>query len=188
MLECDRQKKVLNMLITCHSVLRDRYLMLSAYFENGLLVASVILNALVFIDASLITKFTSLSEDAQKLLCGILSITVFAISVVLLQVKWKKKAEQHSEAAAQLFLLLQELREILQITDEDIRITKKSEFNIKYGQISATLTQIPDRKFNELKLKHNRKVELSKLIDKYPGSILIILKLKLLISSFKKSK
>lgn len=188
MIEAERQKKVLNMMITAHSVLRDRYNRKSAFFENCLLIAAVILNTIVFVDAKFITKFTLLSEDSQKLISGIASILVFTISVVLLQVKWKAKAESHSKAASQLFKLLQELREILQLVDTNEKNIQLSKFSDKYIQISLTLTQIPERKFNTLKLIHYRKIELSKLIDIYPGSILLILKIRLFLSSFKEKK
>jgi len=188
MIEAERQMKVLNMMITAHSVLRDRYYRMSAIFENCLLVAAVILNALVFVDNKFITKFTMIAEDSQKLISGIASITVFTISVVLLQVKWKAKAENHLKAASQLFKLLQELREILQLVDSNEKNIQLTEFSIKYAQISSTLTQIPERKFNALKLIHYRKIELSKLIDKHPGSILLILKIRLFLSSFKEKR
>jgi len=186
MSEFERQKKVINMMITAHSVLRDRYVCLSQLFENTLLIASVVLNALVFIDSAFILKITKINEDNQKLIIGLSSIIVFAITIVLLQVKWKEKAENHSKAADQLFSLLQECRKIIELTDEGSKASAISEFEIKYTLITGTLIKIPDSKFNSLKLIHYRKIELSKLIDKNPSSILLILKLKMFLSSFKK--
>lgn len=183
--EFNRQKKVIDMMITSHSVLRDRYLFLTAFFENALLVISAILNSFVFIDEAYILKMTSISTDAQKMIIGITSILVFAISVVLLQVKWKERASQHASASRSLFLLLQEHRAINGMEELEDKKKLVVDFNLKYAQTTENIVSIPDSKFNELKLRHKRKVELSKLIDKHPGSFLWILKLKLFISSFK---
>lgn len=185
MSELERQKKVISMMITAHSILRDRYLFLSSLFENGLIVASVILNAFVFIDAQFIDKQTGISEECQKLIVGIASIFVFAISLVLLQVRWKEKAESHGRAADQLFSLMQEIKVLIDIADDSEKSDELPSFNKKYTDINTAIVKIPDSKFNALKLRHKRKVELSKMIDKYPGSLLFILRIKLFLSSFK---
>ena len=186
MADFDRQKKVIDMMLTAHSVLRDKYLSLSSFFENFLLIAAAILNAFVFIDVAFITKMTNLNEEHQKLIIGIASIIVFAISVVLLQVKWKEKAENHERATGTLFALLQESRQIKNMQDGIIKDNAIEEFEKKYASSLEGIVKIPERKFNSLKLIHCRKIELSKLIDKHPGSRLFILKIKLLFSSFKK--
>ena len=185
MSEIERQKKVISMMITGHSILSARYLRLSLTFEIILLILSIIINALLFVDAKFITKFTLISEDGQKLITGVSSIIVFTISIILLQVKWKERAENHFKASEQLFFLLQDCRTILSLQDEQEKNIHFQEFNKKYTQVSNMLIKIPDKQFNSLKLRHTRKIELSKLIDKYPGSRLIILKLKLFLSSFK---
>jgi hypothetical protein len=184
--ELNRQKKVLNMMVTAHSILKDRYLKLSSIFENTLLFASVILNALVFVDSNLILKFTNLNDQQQRFIIGVSTILVFAISVILIQVKWKEKAENHSVAAGQYFLLLQECRGIINLPDGEDKMKTFEEFTKRYAQVSNILCKIPDKMFNSLKQKHYRKIEMSKLIDKHPGSIMLILRIKLFLSSFRK--
>lgn len=186
--EIERQKKVISMMVTGHSVLSAKYLCLSSFFEIILMIASIIINAFLFVDTNFITRFTNIGQENQKLIIGISSIIVFAISIVLLQVKWKEKAENHSKAAEQLFLLLQDSRSIISMPDEQEKKIRCQEFNKKYSQILNMIVKIPDNQFNHLKLLHNRKVELSKLIDQYPGSRLLILKLRLFVNSFKVKK
>ena len=185
MIEFQREKKVISMMITAHSVLRDRYLRLANFFEITLLVASVILNVVVFIDAGYITRITGIDEDSQKLIAGLSSVTVFAISIVLLQVRWKERAENHCKAADELFALLHDCRNIEIQPEGQEKNENVDAFVKKYFDITSTLTKIPDKKFNSLKLIHYRKKELSKLIEKYPRSRLFILKIKLFLSSFK---
>ena len=120
------------MMITAHSVLRDKYSRLSLFFENSLIISSVILNAFVFIDAGYITKMTGINEDIQKFILGISSVIVFAISVVLIQVKWKEKAETYDKAAAILAKLLHECRSIIHTEDGDAKNLAIIEFDKKY--------------------------------------------------------
>ncbi len=188
MTELQRQKKVLGMMMTAHSVLRDRYLFLSSFFEITLLVAAVILNVVVFIDEAYILRMTGIDGDSQKLIAGIASIIVFGISVVLLQVRWKEKAENHSKALDQLFELLQKCRAIANSEGGTEIVATIETFNKKYFEVFNSIVRIPDKKFNSLKMIHFRKVELSKLIERYPKSRLFILKIKLFISSFKEKK
>lgn len=185
MSEIERIRRVASMMITAHSILRDKYLTHSAFFENGLLIASAFLNAFVFIDEQLITQTIGISSSNQKLFIGFLSITVFAISIVLLQVRWKEKAKGHAIAADQYYSLMQESRRIISLADEANRNVVSCKFIEKYAEVTSTLAKIPERKFNGLKLQHYRKIELSKLIDKHPGSVLFILRIKLFIASFK---
>lgn len=188
MTEIERQKKILSMMITAHSILRDRYRRLSSWFEVTLLIASVILNAFVFVDDKYIFRMTGVSPDVQKMIVGVAVIIVFAISLVLPQVHWKEKAGNHARALQQLFELLQESRLIVNLADGTHKEEESAKFSRKYMDVFNAIIPIPDNKFNALKLRHSRKVELSKLIDRYPKSRLFILKIRLFLSSFKEKQ
>jgi len=167
------------MMITAHSVLRDCYNRRAAFFEVVLLIASIILNTLIFVDANFIKKFTGLNEDWQKLIVGLSCLSVFIISMVMLQVSWRATATKHKIAADNLFKLKQRCREILKVQEESELLLLAERFDAEYIDILNALIKIPDNKFIKLKLIHNRKVELSKLIDQYPTSRLWILKIKM---------
>jgi hypothetical protein len=178
--ELRRKKKVIDMMITAHSVLRDHYNRRASIFETFLLIASIVLNALIFVDAKFIEKFTGLNDDCQKLITGLSCLCVFIISMVMLQVSWRAKATQHNAAAENLFQLKQRCRDILKIQVDAELILVAIEFDKEYIKVLNSITKIPDNKFIKLKLIHNRKVELSKLIDEYPTTRLWILKWKLI--------
>ncbi len=188
MTDIERQRKVLSMMITGHSVLRDRYLFWSASFDISLIVASAILNVIVFVDENYIFTRTGLEPDSQKIIGGLASVIVFAISIVLLRVRWKEKAEDHSKAAEQLFNLMQESRRISTLHEGRTKDEAIEKFNDRYTQVFSTIIKLPEGKFNSLKMIHYRKVELSKLIERYPKSRLFILKIRLFLSSFKENK
>ena len=140
---------------------------------------------LILVDNKFISSITHITEDNLKFFVGFISIIVFAISIVLIQVKWKEKAENHSKAGNHLFVIFQKCKEILSMNEnKDIENAVK-EFNKEYTDTMNLIVKIPENKFNTLKLKHYKKIELSKLIDKNPGGLLCILKIKLFFSSFK---
>lgn len=164
--EIKRQKRVLDMMVSIHSKLYDTYKFRALAVEIILLISSVILNALVFVDYEYFSEFIS-KTDAQ-LFTGIFSIVVFGLSVVMLLVNWREKASKHLQASNELCKLLQEAREIIDDgqTNNTVLLTN---FNDKYKQISNIITSIPEKKFNRLKAHHLRKVELSKYISKHPA-------------------
>jgi len=187
-MELERQKRVISMMITMHSILSSKYSRLSNFFEITLLIVSAVLNALLFVDTSFIARVTFINPVNQQLFIGIASVIVFAISIVLLKVNWKEKSEKHRKSSEQLFILLHECRTILNLSDEEEKSLQSEEFNKRYLQVINMLEKIPDSRFNNLKSAHYRKVELSKLIDKHPGGTLLILKIKLFLTSFKEIK
>lgn len=183
--ELARKKKVLNMMITAHTVLADNYHRRSVFFEIFLLSISVILNALVFVDEKFVSDQLSINAESQKLIIGLISILIFAISLILLQVKWREKSENHVKASNELCTLLQQVRALEEVQLETEKQILEKEFDNKYVQIMGMIEKIPHSKFNRLKLIHTRKVELSKLIDKNPGSYILILRIKLLLQALK---
>lgn len=175
-----RQKEVLNMMITMHSELRDRYIFKSKLTDIILFSSAAILNALVFVDYSFLENF-GLDKDLIQLLIGILSITIFIISVLALIVSWKEKSEMHDKAANQLSKLLNDCRYILECNDEE-RMKLIPKFNEEYKQVNVSITKIPTKKFNYLKSIHYKKIELSKMISEYPNTPLLLLRIKRFIN------
>jgi hypothetical protein len=92
-------------------------------------------------------------------------------------VDWAKKSEQHIQSMNQLSRLLNELRTIQKIEDTSVLNHKIELFNELYNQIFETIPKIPDNKFNSLKARHYKKVELSKFIDKHKGKPFFVIKI-----------
>ncbi len=174
------------MMITAHSVLRDRYNRLSSLFEILLLILSIILNSLIFVDAKFLEKFTGVNEDHQKLFTGLAGLSVFIISMVMFQVSWREVATRHGIAVDRLFILKQKCKLIILTPNSSNKTLAIAEFDKNYTDVFSDLIKIPEKKFNSLKLIHYRKVELSKLIEQRPNSRMWFLKIKLFCSSFKK--
>ena len=65
-MDLERQKRVISMMITMHSILSSKYSRLSSFFEVTLLSVAVIINTLIFADADVITKVTLVNEETSK--------------------------------------------------------------------------------------------------------------------------
>jgi hypothetical protein len=182
--ELVRQKRVLNMMITMHSILRDRYKYYDLIANILLLVSAVTINTLVFASDEVFT-FLALNPTKSKIAIGIFSSITFALSIIYLLVNWKEKMKNHGDAVIQLSILLNECRGIEDILEGQEKNSLIVSFGQKYSQITNMLIKIPDSKFNYLKSRHYRKLELSKLIDSSPSSPLFFLKARMFFNSFK---
>lgn len=178
-----RQKNTLNMMITMHSEMRDRYILKSKLADITLFSSAAILNALVFVDYDFLQKF-GLIKDYTQLLIGILSVVIFILSVISLIVSWKELSESHSKAADLLSKLLNDCRYILESeTDERKKLLPK--FYEQYKEVNESIIKIPSKKFNSLKSLHLKKVELSKLISLHPDTPIFLIRLKQLLNGVK---
>jgi hypothetical protein len=162
--EMKRLDRVIDMMRTMHSIMRDRYKYISLLVDLTILSVSVILCATVFIDPEILKKL-GIDTNFSKILLGISSILIFLLSLFQLKVNWKQKIESYERSVEILCNLKNECNISLNpsepINKEEIQIQYK-----KIGETLATLPKIPDRYFPKLKAKHKRKIELSKLIDK----------------------
>lgn len=173
-----KQAKVIDMMITMHSVLADRYIRRSKILEVGMFAISIVLVSIIFLDPTVLSYF-NIKPETARIVIGLSSIFIFFMSILLLIVDWKGKAVQHRDAFYTLVKLKTEWRDILtnfeEIDKRDLR-----EFTNKSSLIVSQLTPIPDRCFNKLKSIHYKKIELSKMISQHPGSSVFLLQLKVL--------
>lgn len=185
--ELERKYRVINMMISMHSVLHHRFKFKTLVGNIFFLLTAIILNVFIFFDYDYLS-FTGLGVTSIKNIVSISSFLIFLLSVVFMLIEWSKKSEQHLQAVNQLSRLINELRSILKIEDSSA-LTQKSElFDELYNQINETIPKIPDRKFNNLKAKHYKKVELSKFIDKHKGKPYFVIKILFFFEKTFKSK
>ncbi|MBU4231253.1 MAG: hypothetical protein KJ822_14810 [Proteobacteria bacterium] len=173
--ELKRQAKVIDMMLTMHSILASRYSKLSKLLELSMLAISTILVALTFIDPRVLNYF-NIETEIARIIIGASAIIVFFLSIVSLIVDWKGKATQHREAFNTLIPLKTEWREVLAFFNEQ-NDRSRADFARKSALILGNLIAIPDSKFNALKARHYHKIMLSKLISNHPGSSVILLRL-----------
>lgn len=173
--ELDRKYKVINMMITMHSILHHRYKTKSLIGNIFFLVTAVILNVFTFFDYHYLS-FLRIQEENIKSIIALSSFIMFLLSIVFMLIEWAKKSEKHELAVNQLSRLLNELRFIQKIEDESTLSMKMGMFNELYNQSFETIPKIPNNKFNSLKSKHYQKVELSKFIESHRGKPFFVIK------------
>lgn len=185
--ELNRKYRVINMMISMHSIMHHRFKTKSLIGSIFFLLTAIILNVFIFFDYDYLS-FTGLGISNIKNIISISSFLVFLLSVIFLLVEWSKKSEQHLQAVNQLSRLLNELRSIRKIEDSAILANKAELFDELYNQTNESISKIPDKKFNYLKARHYKKVEISKFIDKHKGKPYFVIKLLFFFDKTFKSK
>jgi len=94
------------MMLTMHSILRDRYYKLALSVDILSLFASTILCATVLLDPEIL-KIFRIDRQVARIVIGLCSIIVFFLSLLSLRVDWKQTAEKHGQAAITLIALLE---------------------------------------------------------------------------------
>jgi len=185
--ELQRKYKVINMMITMHSILHQRFKKKSLVGNIFFLLTAIILNVFIFFDFDYLS-FTGFSIDKIKNIVAVTSFLIFLLSVVFMLVEWSKKSEQHLQAINQLSRLLNELRSLLKIENSALLSNKSELFDELYNQVNETIPKIPDKKFNYLKARHYNKVEISKFIDKHKGKPYFVIRILFFFEKTFKSK
>jgi hypothetical protein len=171
-----RRFKRIDMMLTAHSVLRDRYQQRS----NGLTLGVVAFSAvsLVLTLADLEDRVVVFGIDlAFRTVVAALAASTFFIGMTDLVVDWRKRAWAHDDAAkrlAEVKALFAQAR-----VRDGRRELEGVDLEAAYDRTMAAISPIPDRAFNELKARHLRKVEISRRLDSRPGARPWLLRLQL---------
>ena len=182
--EIKRKYRVIDMMLTMHSVMRDRNHRRALFVDVINLAASVVLVAAVFADQEFLTV-VGITAHITRYIIGISSLAVFFLSILTLRVNWKQQATGHHEAYQKLASLKvkhQYLMDQGENSNNDAAIDLSHDTSLAM----STLPPIADRQFNGLKAIHLRKIELSKALSHNPGASAILLRLQIsLVASFR---
>jgi hypothetical protein len=161
--ELERQFRIIDMMLTGHSALRDKYRRLALGLDLILVSISIVVTGLALLDQRV---FVMLGLDPAKtqLGLGMASLVLLVASVLGMLVDWKGARERHGRAVAVLAALKTATRGVLTLGHE----TSSDQIGLRWRENSLaldTLPEIPERLFHRLKARHLRKVELSRLLD-----------------------
>jgi len=175
--ELRRRYRIIDMMLTMHSALRDRNLRCALAIDILLLSFSLVLCTTVFIDSEILS-ILKINPRSAKVVFGISSVMIFFLSLLSLRIDWKQKAEKHNSASEALSRLKSEYRELIKLNAEP-NPQSIQKLTQAYNLILSGLPKIPESKFNKLKALHVKKVKLSKMISMHPGSSVLLLRLRL---------
>lgn len=178
--ELRRLSRTIDMMLTMHAVLRDKFKNRATLVDVVLMIASSLMLFISIANPSIISYF-GLSIDDISVLAKICSVAIFLLSLVILRVDWKEKATKHERACEALARLKSETRAVL--LKENSAIENGSKHQQLCSLTMNNLWPIPENQFHKLKALHIRKIELSKLISSHPGCPLWVLKIYLFFQS-----
>jgi hypothetical protein len=166
--EFRRQYRVLDQMLSAHSVLRDRYAKKALWLTVGLLALAVTLNAFVFVSDDVLGFFGGDPEGIRVWL-GIVSVAILALSIAEFKVDWQGRASIHEDATRRLADLKAEFRAAKESLSEGHCESVLASLSRDYSKVMDLLPPIPESQFIPLKARHLRKVRMSRELDDHPG-------------------
>lgn len=174
--------RVLDRMLTGHSILRDRYSRRATAMTLAIVALSVAATAVAFAEAGPV-KVAGLELEFQEWV-GIFGALIFTLSLIDLYVDWRGVSRSHADAATKLAELKHRFRAV-NVSAETLE-AEGADIAEDYARTMLAIAKIPDRKFVSLKLRHERKVALSRLAEERPGLPLPLLRLVLVWRSVRR--
>jgi len=174
--EIRRQARVVDQMLSMHSLLRDRYARKAKGLTLGILGCSVVLCTATFLPNEAL-RFVGVSPLAGRVIVGVFSSLVFFFSIVKLCVAWGEVSSRYGEAAKRVAKLKQQYR--IATSGETVGPDACAKLTQEFSQVMEGLPPIPDKQFPSLKAYHLRKVRLSRMIDAHVGCPVWLLQLRL---------
>jgi hypothetical protein len=165
--ELGRKRRVLDQMLTGHSLLRDLYQRRALILTLLILGLSIVATAVAFLSGESTVSILGVRARVQTWV-GVLTATIFFLTLVDLRVDWRQRAGAHDEAARQLGRLKGVFR--VAIVRDGVVEAGGVDLNADYDATMEQLPPIPDKRFLSVKAKHKRKVRASKLLDKHAGA------------------
>jgi hypothetical protein len=173
--ELRRAFRVADMMVTCHSILRDRYARRALILDVLILIASVWLTAMAFVDAE-IARHISFPGASPTLTIGLIAVVTFVLSLFQLRVDWKQRADRHDQAAR---AYVASKFELAAVTNNGTSTNQECEVTLdRYRSLGGSCIPVPENEFNRLKRRHLIKVLISMEISRHPGTSIWLIRLK----------
>ena len=166
--ELERVRRVSDMLVTMHCELRDSLGRRALALDCLLLLSSILLVALVFVDPA-VFNWMPWSSMASRVTIGVLGIMDTFLALLLSRVDWKGRSEAHRLAAEAYSQVKLECIRLQRVTEDRTPYNVERLLN-SYSELGRTHVAVPEGKFLALKGKHYTKVLISRYLDRYPGA------------------
>lgn len=165
--EFRRKRRVLNQMLTGHSLLRDLYERRALTLSLLILALSIAATATAFLSGD--APMTVLGIRARvQVWVGLLTAVIFFLSLVDLRVDWRQRAGAHEDAARRLGRLKGIFRGATVV--DDTVDSAGVDLDLEYEAVMEQVPPIPEKWFLRAKAKHVRKVRVSELLDSHAGA------------------
>lgn len=166
--EYKRRFGVLDMMLTGHSVERERYSRWSMLLTLLVVALSIVTTMTALIASNREIDFGIATMTAQTAV-GVLSAVIFFLALLELRVDWRQRAWSHERAVAELSELKAIYRGASFADDGEVE-GSGANLVTAYDQAMEAVVPIPENRFLKLKSRHRRKVAVSRMIDRRPGA------------------
>ena len=166
--EIEREYRIIKQTLSMHSDLRDEYKRKASSSKIMILVSSAFVCSTTFASVDFYNGL-GLPPGSIRFFLGIASVAAFASSLSLLVLDWAKRSTEHNHAADQWSNLLKIFR-VERLDNKTWPPDSWKTLADLYWQTDKHSIGIPGAKFNRLKARYLRKVLMSRLQSKYPGS------------------
>lgn len=174
--EIQRRARITDMMLTAHSVLRDRNSRRALAFDLTTFGLSTLLVAAAFLDPAVL-RGLQVDPENNRLLLGGLSIALFFLSLAGLLVDWKQRATRHQQAVRTLADVKAKCSDLLSGPSDRLE-AEGPEFLRGAAFALSEIQPIPDATFVSLKAQHRRKVQISRMLDTHPWALIGVLRLR----------
>jgi hypothetical protein len=165
--ELRRKRRVLDQTLTGHSLLRDLYERRALVLTLLILALSIVATSVAFLSGESTVSILGVRARVQTWV-GVLTATIFFLTLIDLRVDWRQRAGAHNEAARRLGRLKGVFR--VATVRDGVVDAGGVDLNADYDATMEQLPPIPDKRFLWVKAKHTRKVRASKLLDEHAGA------------------
>jgi hypothetical protein len=163
--ELSRQRRLVDQSLTMQARLRDRDQLIGTSLVCTVLIASLVGVAFAFAGSD--PSLTLIGVTAARATwLGWLAVATGSLTLVELVVDRRGAGQRRADAVRALAALKAEYR-VPPAAGEEVR--EAARMSERYAQVMETVPPVPERLFNRLKATHLRKVEVSKLLSRYPG-------------------
>lgn len=163
-----REFRVVDQMISMHSLLSQRKSKHAFLLSMALVFSSAIMCAFTFVDDPTLALL-GFSVAKVRLVMGLASAASFGFSIIELKVDWSEKAKAHRDAARRLSTLKAAYRRANATMDTTDRTALWPKLSQEYSSTLDSVEPIPEKDFVPLKAMHLYKRRLSKMVDAHPG-------------------
>ena len=166
--ENERQYRTVDLLLSMHSSLREKYERRAFWLNTTQIGASMFLSVFAFVSDNVLESWGYHPEIARVAI-GLSAILILLLSITEFRVDWKTVASRHSDAGKQLA----ELKALFRRRFSETRSAGEApatlaELRTQYERTMEDLRPIPERRFNRLKAGHEFKRILSRRLSENP--------------------
>lgn len=173
--ENDRQYRVIDQMLSAHSMLRDKYRRLGTSLSVSLLAVAIVLNAFVFTTDEVLIPL-GVRPSVAKIILGLMAVFALVLSIVELKVDWSGRSKLHQEAASKLAALKLSFRAAHhKVKAGDM--TEAGRLTEEYTETMRGLTPVPEGAFPILCARHKYKQMLVQRLRENPTCPVWILRL-----------